>query len=41
MDHFFRRDLGYEGMPIENLTEAIRYARLSCLKQLLNDVISI
>jgi len=35
---FFHHDLGLK-RPTEDVTEAIHYARLSCSKQLLNDVI--
>ena len=37
MNHFFHHDLGLK-RPTEDLTEAIHYPRLSCSKQLLNDV---
>jgi len=37
IDHFFHRDQGLK-RPTEDQTEAIHYARISCSKQLLNDV---
>ena len=37
MDHFFHHNLGLK-RPIEDLTEAIHYAGLSCSERLQNDI---